>query len=99
MKTMGRKLGNKLDIFLYIDEAARNAKNTNHTMLRLAVQAGLPDTIFSYRQRQNRGDLPETSGFRNRMLSLLTKNENVKENTERRKILTHVETAAVCFQS
>ena len=49
-----------------------------NTLLRLAVQAGLHDTIFSYRRRQNKGDLPETPGFRNRMLSLLTKNENVK---------------------
>ena len=62
-----------------------------NTLLRLAVQAGLHDTIFSYRRRQNKGDLPETPRFRNRILSLLpqgvAKTRISKANTERRENL------------
>ena len=60
-----------------------------NTLLRLAIQAGLHDTIFSW--RQNKGNLLETPGFRNRILSLLpqgvAKTRILKANTERRENL------------
>ena len=84
------------DIPIYIDEAARNAINTNHTHTAargdLFRRADLHDTIFSYRQQQNKGYLPETSVFRNRIRSLLPQGvaatRKLKANTERKKKLT-----------
>ena len=73
---MGRKLGNKLDIFLYIDEAARNAKNTNQHTAATCSSGGFAryDIFISAATEQGRF----TRNSETKMLSLLTKNENVK---------------------